>query len=46
MLKRISLYRVFIRKEENFLNVSEVSNITHDFVSHNVLLKFHIVSRT
>ena len=29
---RISLYRVFIRKEEkeeNILNVSEVSNITH-----------------
>ena len=26
---RISLYRGYIRKEENNLNVSEVSNITH-----------------
>ena len=26
---RISLYRVYIKKEENILNVSEVSNITY-----------------
>ena len=26
---RISLYRVYIKKEENMLNVSEVSNITY-----------------
>ena len=27
---RISLYRDYIKKEENMLNVSEVSNITYD----------------
>ena len=26
---RISLYRVYIKKEENMLNVLEVSNITY-----------------
>ena len=29
-IDRINLYRVYIKKEKNILNVSEVSNITYD----------------
>ena len=28
-VNKVSLYRVYIKKEENILNVSEVSNITY-----------------
>ena len=45
MLIEFLYQSIYIRKEENILNIPEVSNITHGFLTY-VFLKFHTVSRT